>query len=495
MLLEVQSLRAFLNETQPKGLSLLTTHFSNPSRATMYSKEERNNILLRFFTGDMTVHSTQGLLYRIQLGTSIGISKTHSYPSRKICIMPSSKKSNKNKAKVENRNLNNETIAALKRLAAALKELDERGKSIVSSTNPGIPLGHWRDIPADVEGAYKMINDGAELIKAISTKYTLMGKISIEDGSKYSMELRQGCELISTAAFLVHQPTCGCARPTRSFIKHKSRGIVNSVMTLVESFVSLKALDGNVGAQLTGAVWQACDAVIEKVPKGNRACMRRELFTWVKDCNETMEEFDALIELGPAAEESSQTSEEEKSDEETWDRFCDNMGTGEQYSIKEISIVTASLALIKCSRGIIGLTLKACECAGEAVANLDKEIALSEDKNTNSVRKMLILQWISNLHETCRKLGDGATDLGCVMYPPLNLSGAEEGWTNADLGGQVERQKDWLLSAAHAISNPIPGDGQVEIDMSDEVKEMCSNLLTAIEKRSKEVEDGIKNAL
>ena len=33
---EVQSLRAFLNETQPKGLpDLFTTHFSNPSRATM----------------------------------------------------------------------------------------------------------------------------------------------------------------------------------------------------------------------------------------------------------------------------------------------------------------------------------------------------------------------------------------------------------------------------------------------------------------------------
>jgi hypothetical protein len=398
--------------------------------------------------------------------------------------MPSSKKSNKNKAKTMNRNLNNETVAALKRLAVALKELDEKGKSITTSSNPGIPLNHWREIPAEVEGAYKMLNDGAQLIKHVSTKYTLMGKISVEDGSKYSTELRQGCELISTAAFLVHQPSCGCARPTRSFIKQKSRGLVNSVTSLVESFVSLKALDGNVGAQLTGAVWQACDDLMEKVPKGNRACMRRELFTWVTDCNETMQEFDDLIELGPSdAQDEIQTS-----DDENWD-------AGEQYSSKEISIASASLALIKCSRGIIGLALKACECAGEAVAKLDKELLDSEDNDSNTVRKMLILQWISNLQETCRKLGDGATDLGCVMYPPLSLSSANEDWTNTELGDQVNQQKAWLLEGAHSIYNPILGEGQIEIDMSDDVKEMCSKLLSAIEKRAKEVEDGIKIAI
>lgn len=383
------------------------------------------------------------------------------------------------------RNLNNETVAALKRLADALKELDEKGKSVTTSKNLGIPLNHWREIPAEVEGAYKMLTEGALLIKNISTKYTLMGKISVEDGSKYSTELRQGCELISTAAFLVHQPSCGCARPTRSFIKQKSRGIVNSVTSLVESFVSLKALDGNVGAQITGAVWQACDELIEKIPKGNRACMRRELFTWVLDCNETMQEFNELIEVGPLDTQDDETQPSE-----------DYSGaTGEQYSSKEITIASGSLALIKCSRGIINLALKACECAGEAVAKLEKESMDSEDKDAITVRKMVILQWISNLHETCRKIGDGATDLGCAMYPPLNFSGAEEDWTNTELGNQVSQQKAWLLSGAHSIHNPILGECQLEIVMSDEVMEMCSKLLSAIEKRAEEVEDGIKNAI
>ena len=94
--------------------------------------------------------------------------------------------------------------------------------------------------------------------------------------------------MISTAALLVHQPTIGCSRSLRKYIKQHSRGTVTAVISLIESFQSLKAMDKNIGAQNTGVVWSQCDDILTKLPKGNRAAMRREIFTWVGDCNETM---------------------------------------------------------------------------------------------------------------------------------------------------------------------------------------------------------------
>ena len=428
--------------------------------------------------------------------------------------MPNNKKSTKNKSKRASRNLNNETIAALQRLSIALKDLNtnknnnNKNNNVDTSISSLIPISinHYRDLPEEIEGAYKMLQEGSELIKAISTKYTLMGKISIEDGSKFSTEMRQGCELTSTAAFLVHQGS-GCARPTKKFILQKSLAIVNAVKALVESFATGEALNGNIGARLTGAVWQVCDEV-EKIPKGNRACMRRELFTWVRDCNETMQEFSDMIELGPLVDEIDNKENAED----------DVFSSGEQYTVKELPVAVASLALIKCSRGILSLSLKACECASEALIKSEQNKdgsciheLTAEEIDAAKQRKFIILHWINQLHELCRTIGNGATDLGCAMYPPLKLSkptSEEEeekdvnfDWSKTELGSQVLEQKESLLLAARIIHDATAssqlGDQErsYEIEMTDEVKEMCSKLLTAIEKRSDEVEKGINNAL
>ena len=469
--------------------------------------------------------------------------------------MANNKKSNKSKKKVKNRNLNNETIAALKRLTKAIQDLDHKGTDgngiHTDATVPdhnnhehehdhdsiqirGFPLNHYQTLPSETTQSYKMLQDGSDAIHALSTKYTLMAKLNLEDASQFTTDLRKGCELIATAVFLIHQPTSGCGRSLRTYTKNKSRAILHSVSCLVEAFASGEALDGNGGAKLTGVLWQACEDV-GRLPKGNRACMRRELFGWVRECNETMEEFQELIDLGQSSDgngDGNGNENENETNDETdnqWDDFCNNVGTGEQYTSQELPIVQASHALIKCSRGILNLSLKACDCAGDAVAFLEQQRDTKNaspggddtDASLLNERKLRILQWISNLHELCRKIGEGATDLGCVMYPPLNLSTEteernEEGdadgnvkqedmWAQTEIGSQVMEQTKYLLSAAHLIHNPIPpssnanveGQGQQEqgvqesIEMSEEVKELCSKLLSAIEKRSNEVKVGI----
>ena len=79
-------------------------------------------------------------------------------------------------------------------------------------------------------------------------------------------DLRQGCELISTATLLAHQPAIGCSRSLRKYIKQHSRGTVAAVSSLIESFESLKAMDENIGAQNTGVVWSQCDDILMKLP-------------------------------------------------------------------------------------------------------------------------------------------------------------------------------------------------------------------------------------
>ena len=87
------------------------------------------------------------------------------------------------------------------------------------------------------------------------------------------------------------------------------------------------------------------------------------------------------------------------------------------------------------------------------------------------------------------------------MYPPLNLSlrtqdGTNETkWQHTDIGSQILEQSSNLLSAAHLIDNPIPSEGQQQIKMSVEIEEMCSRLLSPIERRTNEAKEAIDDVL
>ena len=138
--------------------------------------------------------------------------------------------------------VNEEALAALQRLADALSNLDDGG---IDTANP-IRLSHWRDLTDDVKAAYKMLDEGAELVRATSTKYTLVGKISMEDGKKLATDLRRGCELVGTGAVLLHAPNSGCARSTRTHAKKSARAVVASTIHLINGFLDRTAFTENV---------------------------------------------------------------------------------------------------------------------------------------------------------------------------------------------------------------------------------------------------------
>jgi DNA-binding protein H-NS len=295
-----------------------------------------------------------------------------------------------------------------------------------------------------------------KLVKATATKYTLVGKINVEEGAKLAKDLLHGCELVATGALVICEDNVGCSRSARHYAKQASRAILATTLELVKVFADPSILEGNeqLGAQKTGAVWSTCDALL-KVPKGNRASMRRDLFTWTIECNETLGEFTEMIQLGPV------------DDEETGD---DDFG-GDQYTAEELPIVQAALALIKCSRGSMNVTLKACEAAGVAACENAEEG---------------LLEWIATLHNLARVVGEGMTDLGTGLYPPLELIvDANDG---EHLITQLVMQRDAIVELQDFCL-------EATFDLPEDITELASKLRSVAQKRYEEANDAISETL
>jgi len=343
------------------------------------------------------------------------------------------------------------TIDALMRLAETLKDLNERGsdKELVSPINfplssdndqessvdemKILPISFYRSIPDEVAKAYKLMEDAAELISASSTKFTLVERINENDGHKLVAEMLRGAEIIATGALVIHSSNMGLGRSARYYAKHSSRAVVASLISLFKSFDAgtARIRDSSVGAQKTGVVWQCCGKV-RKIPKGNRNAMRRDLLQWIKDCNDTWEEFREMIDA-PAVDA-------ENIDDINWDEFC--VRSGEQFTKTELRILQPCVALVKCSRGTISAILKSCDDVGKSIASIEE-------------KKDIHYLWISSLHELARIIGEGVTELGSMLYPPLEI----------DDDGLVEEIKS--LSCALKKAN------QAILEMSEDERENC----------------------
>ncbi|KAL7530247.1 hypothetical protein ACHAXR_003385 [Thalassiosira sp. AJA248-18] len=400
-------------------------------------------------------------------------------------------------------------------------------------TNPppaALPLSHWRTLPLPVSSAYQILTDGAQYLHATSTKYALVGKVDSHEGGNLAIELRKGAELIGTATLLLFSPSCGSSRSLRKYVKQSSRAILASVISLVASFEDGSACgqanDGNnVGAQKTGAVWSSCEKItnarsLSSLPKGNRSAMRRELMVWLRDCNESVEEFEEVLLLGPR--DSGGENDGEGGGE-------DDMMDEEQFTEKEMTVAKASVNVMKCSKNLLGLVLKACECVGEAA---DKKLLEDQEEGTNNNmeqtptnnkqqeqedsdnKRKEMLQWISNLHEMARTVGEGVTNVGILLYPPLDSSSnAKElqKWQakkqtrsatkiipslgSTTLGLQLEHQlyalSECIASVNDAASSSSPNRIIQSSCLSKEVIEGAERLQKALGVRIKEVQEAM----
>ena len=288
------------------------------------------------------------------------------------------------------------------------------------------------------------------------------------------MELRKGAELIGAATLAVFSDEAGCGSSAKRYVKQFSRGVLASIISLIQSFEDGSAIvkDGNVGAIKTGAVWSACDA-IQQLPKGNRNAMRRECMVWIRDCIESIEEFEEMMNRG----------EREDGDE-------DEMEEEEMYSEIEMKIVKAAVNMMKCSKNVLGLVMRACDCVGELIENPQKIDLQQDASSTTHSQEMIIsemLTWISHLHELARSIGVGVTDYGVLLYPPLELNNNP---SESTLGQQLKSQLEMLDRCMKCINEatlPISGFS-LKSCMSEEVVEMMQKLRKGVEARNAEVE-------
>lgn len=313
----------------------------------------------------------------------------------------------------ERRPSNAHIVEALTRLADMLKN-DKR------SVQDPPHLSHYRELPHDVSKAYELLQQGAELIHGTATKYTLVGKIDETEQKKLGADLLSGCEILGAATHALHQDATGCSRAVRRATQRAALAVILSVIQLAASFSDRTALDENVGAQKTGAVWEACDKILNRLlPQGNRNAIRRELFTWTRETNDSMDEFQEMIDLGCSEQV------EEVVGEELDDLFGND---DEKFSENDMPVAKACLGILKCSRGTMKLTLDACD-------DLGRKFAETRDEK--------YLDRIMQLHGCAQIVGEGVTDMGSLMYPPILPQ-------SSDLESQVQEQVRGITSLLDA---------------------------------------------
>ncbi len=370
-------------------------------------------------------------------------------------------------------NDNVKAFDALRRLLDVLKaELNDHQSAPV--------LSHYRHPPELVKAGYQMMKEGSQLVHSTSTKYTLVGNINVMEGSKIASDLRQGCELVATGAMMICcDDHLGMCRSARKYAKFGARSVVGATMQLIQVFVdeSTEAqvtadADHDVGAQRTGVVWDACQK-LQQLPQGNRNAMRRDLFQWTSECNESMEEFQQMINLGAfQLKEENGNDADAQINDTTWDDFCEGRDD-ERYSPLEMPIATACVAIIKCSRGCMNLTLQACDCAGsqvdERLLTVNREDSETNGDATSNQLHAEDMLWISKLHDLARAVGDGMTDFASLLYPPIEVSELRQ-----EMNRQVESILQLLghvLDAPSAVHHGISKD---VIDLANRIKSVVS---------------------
>jgi len=370
-------------------------------------------------------------------------------------------------------------LQGLQRLSESLQKMDDRIT---------VPPKHYRDIPEDIQKSYGLMMQGASLVHATSTKYTLVGKISLDEQETVAQDLLKGCQFIAAGALVIADESFGCCRSTRMHTKRACRAVIVTVTQLVEAFheaaeghnnstsaatAALLEKDNNLAAQKCGAVWSTCDVFLQKkVPQGNRNAMRRDLFTWMMECNETMAEFQEMIDRGPSTGLLTTATticegNDEATDEDSFDDFLQD--DNEQYTAFELEIAKPCVAMVKCSRGTINVALKASECAGDLI----KQCTPGEDTQAR------ILQWIGNVHDKARHVGEGMTDLGTLLYPTLSIE---------DIESQGNKQHDAILAVLEYILDTT------DMELSDEVVDMATKLRAVAQTRHDEMTKAIAAA-
>jgi hypothetical protein len=254
-------------------------------------------------------------------------------------------------------------------------------------------------------------------------------------------ELLKGSEMVGAATYILYSDNdCGSSNALRKYIKQYSSSVILSVVALVQYFVERESQtttttthddndNHNAAAQKAGAVWDACDKINTVLPRGNRNAIRRDVLNYVKDCNVTIVEFEDLLLQSVNSNKDNDdncTTTDNNSNENGNDNGNDGMDNNDDdeimYTTPEMKIVHASINIIKCSKNVINLILATCEYLGANCVDALLPNTATDDEKYNAIsQRNRALCWITNLHVLANIIGEGVTELGVLLYPPLDF--------------------------------------------------------------------------
>lgn len=401
--------------------------------------------------------------------------------------MVSKKKGNNNNNKKKknggnNKNADKVARKELESIRLAMKRLDGALLQDLVVQSPET-LSHWRVVPEDIVMANDMLQGGAQLIHGTATKFTLISRLDLTEGVSLGQDLLKGCQHVSTSAMIVCGTNKTESRTTgggsslslQKSYQHHCRAIVLSCLQLLDTILLPPNANAMQAPPRTGAVWSACDK-IQQVPKSNRAAMRRDMLIWMKECNETIEEFQEALQENPQQQQEEGADHDDDDNEEgdvTWDGFLQGEGSG--YQPFEVPVVEAALSIIKCSRGSVNVALGACECVGALAEKEDEE----QSEDTGPSR---LLKWIGDLHDMARGVGDNMTNVGTALYSPLVLE---------ELQSVASLQTDRIVELHTFVLESNPN---LAARLDAGIRELSNNVRDAAQKRFQQLQDAIRQA-
>jgi Grap2 and cyclin-D-interacting len=309
-------------------------------------------------------------------------------------------------------------------------------------------LSHYRHIPAAIQAVYNTLLPAAQLISSTATKYALLARSSGDAPPlEYASDLLRGSRLLVAACWTLQNPDAGCSISVQRHTRQAVRAILRAVGTFLR----------DPSAPHTGVVWEACH-VIDKVPRGNRNAMRRDLLIYVSECQETIREFQTLVDDSPGEQE----------------------GDEDHYSARELPVAEACLGLLKCSRGLLKATMEMMDHLDSGTGTTTGDTAATNDTSDADRWRTL-----ATIHERACTVGYGVTTFGAALYPPLWPGGADV--VNPEVRDEVERQ----VLALRQLLQYVVEEVHPRYDFPDAILNVVVKIQSAVEVRTAEALQGI----
>ena len=353
----------------------------------------------------------------------------------------------------------------------------------MSTTTTVIRMNHYSVIPTELQELYDTIHQHTTMIHTTVTKYTLLHQMVVRSSNDSDIrsndshgaivaimkDLLHSCQILVACTMALYHTndddhnneirtnhttnTIGAAPSLCRHTKNAIHQIIHSVVQLLQVFpVQSSCATNSTGtttssttttamdpAQRTGVVWEACETIIgvttattttttkkrmtTTIPLGNRNAIRRDILQYKLECQDTIQEFELLLQQSQEQmnhhHETSSSKNNNNNDDE--DENDDSDDDEEEFytTLHEIKIVTPCVALLKCSRGVLNITLNMIDHIGMSIVvpnSTTTNNSMTDDDNNNRQKYI----WIQHLCQEIQFIGIGVTELGATLYPPLH---------------------------------------------------------------------------